>query len=151
MTQALMLSRAAVLLLGWGVLAGNSAVSGPQCSVATLEGRYVFTGRGFIEPIEPGVERLHYGVFVFDGRGRMTGKQTSSRGGKIGRELLEGSYTVGADCSGTLRFRHVDQPGSRTYGPGVTISWDMYITQDGRTGHIMRTDEGTMAVRTFHR
>ena len=31
-----------------------------QCSVGTLNGQYVFTGRGFIEAVEPGVQRVHF-------------------------------------------------------------------------------------------
>ena len=56
---------------------------GVACTKASLEGQYVFTGRGFIEAVEPGVQRVHYGVFVFDGTGKFSGKQSSSRGGKI--------------------------------------------------------------------
>lgn len=139
------------LVLAGGSASGSTAARGPTCTPALLAGPYVFTGQGIIEPIEPGVERMHYGVFVFDGRGRLTGKQSSSRGGRIGREQLEGRYTLENDCSGTLTFRHVAQPGVPTYGPGVETHWDMYVTRDGRTGHLIRTDEGTMAVRTFHK
>lgn len=114
------------------------------CSPATLSGQYVFTGRGFIEPLEPGIQRLHYGIFVFDGSGKLSGKQSSSRGGRIGREILEGTYTLNPDCSGTMTFRFVGRPESDT-------RWDMYVTTDGRTGHIIRTDDGTMAVRSFQK
>lgn len=132
---------------------GDSATPAPQpqCTVASLKGRYVFTGRGFIEPIEPGVERVHYGYFTFDGRGKLTGQQSSSRGGRIGRETLEGTYTLGADCAGTLNFHHVKRPGVESYGPDVETHWDIYITGDGRLGHMIRTDPGTMAVRTFEK
>jgi len=51
-------------------------------------------GRGFIEPGQPGIQRVHYGIFVFDGTGKFSGKQSSSRGGKIGREKLQGTYTI---------------------------------------------------------
>jgi hypothetical protein len=51
-----------------------------RCTTETLQGRYVFTGRGFIEPGEPGIQRVHYGIFVFDGTGKFSGKQSSSRG-----------------------------------------------------------------------
>ena len=49
--------------------------------------------------VSPGIQRMYYSVFVFDGAGKLTGKQSSSRGGKIGREKLEGSYTLDADCA----------------------------------------------------
>ena len=81
-------------------------------------------------------------MFVFDGGGKLSGKQSSSRGGHIGRETLDGTYTLGSDCSGRMTFRFKDRPATET-------QWDMYVTADGRTGHIIRMDEGSMAVRTF--
>ena len=75
-----------------------------SCSLASLKGQYVFTGRGFIEVVQPGVQRMHYGVFVFDGAGKFAGKQSSSRGGKIGREKIEGAYTLDSDCTGTMNI-----------------------------------------------
>ena len=137
-----MLIQAIALAANGAALA--SVASPAQCSASTLTGQYVFTGRGFIEPIEPGIQRMHYGIFRFDGRGKMSGKQSSSRGGKIGREDLEGTYSVNADCSGVMTFRFAGRPGTET-------QWDVYVTEDGKTGHIIRMDDGTMAVRTFHK
>src|SRR5215210_1450000 len=85
-------------------LSVTSAWAQEACSLASLKGQYVFTGRGFIEAVQPGVQRMHYGVFVFDGTGKFAGKQSSSRGGKIGREKLEGTYTLESDCTGTMTF-----------------------------------------------
>ena len=118
------------------------ALAEEKCSVETLKGRYVFTGRGFIEALEPGVQRMHYGYFSFDGSGKLTGKQSSSRGGKIGREKLEGTYTLDDDCSGTMSLAFVGNPRSETH-------WDVYVASDGKRGHIIRMDEGNMAVRSF--
>jgi hypothetical protein len=123
-------------------LLSTDTPAGEKCTVGTLKGRYVFTGRGFIEALEPGVQRVHYGFFIFDGSGKLTGKQSSSRGGKIGREKLEGTYTLESDCSGTMTFSFVGNPRSETH-------WDVYVTGGGRKGHMIRTDEGSMAVRSF--
>jgi hypothetical protein len=114
------------------------------CSVASLQGQYVFTGRGFIELLEPGIQRVHYGLFVFDGKGAFAGKQSSSRGGKIGREKLQGTYTLDADCSGTMTFNSI-------LNPAAQIHWDVYVTEDGKRGYMIRMDEGNMAVRSFER
>jgi hypothetical protein len=132
------------LMLGFMALAPTVSLAQKQCTTGTLQGQYVFTGRGFIEPIEPGVQRMHYGIFVFDGAGKLSGKQSSSRGGKIGREKLEGTYTLDTDCSGTMTFAFPNRPDSQTH-------WDMYVTEDGRTGHIIRMDDGAMAVRSFQK
>src|SRR4030095_3302093 len=80
-------------------LPSASTPTEPACTAATLRGRYVFVGTGFIEALEPGVQRLHYGLFNCDGAGKVAAKQSSSRGGKIGRENLEGTYTLESDCS----------------------------------------------------
>lgn len=114
------------------------------CTVGSLQGRFVFTGRGFVEAADPAVQRVHYGIFVFDGAGRFTGKQSSSRGGKIGREKLEGTYTLDADCTGTMTFGSTPTPGGLTH-------WDLYVTADHRRGYINRMDEGSMAVRSFEK
>ena len=45
-----------------------------ECRLEILKGRYMFTGRGFIEALEPGVQRMHYGFFNFDGSGKLIGK-----------------------------------------------------------------------------
>jgi hypothetical protein len=113
-----------------------------SCNLEMLKGRYVFTGRGFIEAVQPGIPRVHYGFFEFDGAGKLTGRQSSSRGGKIGRENLKGVYTVNADCSGTITLGGI--VGSETH-------WDFYLTEDQKRGHMIRMDEGNMAVRSFEK
>lgn len=133
----------ALAALAFTVLSTKS-LAGQTCTVGTLNGQYVFTGRGFIEALEPGVQRMHYGILTFDGTGNFTGKQSSSRGGKIGREKVEGTYTLESDCSGTMSFTIVANLRSETH-------WDVYVRSDGRKGHMIRMDEGNMAVRSFEK
>lgn len=136
--------RIAATLLGLLALAPIAARTQAQCSAQTLNGQYIFTGRGYIEPDDPEVQRVHRGLLVFDGAGNVSGKQSSSRGGKIGREKPQGTYTLNADCSGTMTFGPVANPGAQ-------VHWDVYVTQDGRMGHMIRTDPGSMAVRSFEK
>jgi hypothetical protein len=136
--------RAAMLVAIWCSSTAGSPDTAAKCTAATLSGRYVFAGQWIIEPIEPGIERIHYGQFVFDGQGKVSGKQSSIRGGKIGRENLEGSYVLDRDCSGSMTFRFLNKPDTDT-------RWDMYVTESGRLGHIIRMDKGAMAVRTFRK
>jgi hypothetical protein len=124
--------------------ASASAAAEETCNLGSLQGRFVFTGRGFIEAVQPGVQRVHYGIFVFDGAGKFAGKQSSSRGGKIGREKLEGTYALDADCTGTMTFGGIMNPSSN-------VHWDLYVTEDHKRGHIIRMDEGNMAVRSFEK
>jgi hypothetical protein len=51
-----------------------------------------------------------------------------------------------ADCTGTLTLATVG------YGkPGFETHWDLYVTEDHKRGHIVRMDEGNMAVRSFEK
>jgi hypothetical protein len=132
--------------IAWGLiclclLTSLAQAQTERCTTETLQGRCVFTGRGFIEPGEPGIQRVHYGIFVFEGTGKFSGKQSSSRGGKIGREKLQGTYTLDPDCTGTMTFESVVNPGSQ-------IHWDLYLTEDHKRGHIIRMDDGSRAVRS---
>jgi hypothetical protein len=132
----------ALLLLSLGLALPPAAHAETSCGLETLKGRYVFTGRGYIEAVQPGIPRVHYGLFEFDGAGKLTGRQSSSRGGKIGRENLQGVYAVNADCSGTITLGGI--VGSETH-------WDFYLTEDHKRGHMIRMDEGNMAVRSFEK
>ena len=127
-----------------GLLVGlmTSIAAQADCTNETLKGQYTFTGRGFIEPGDPGVQRVHAGILVFDGAGKATGTQSSSRGGKIGHEKLTGTYRINADCSGNMTFESVPRP-------GAGIHWDVYVSQDGHGGHMLRTDDQSMAIRDF--
>jgi hypothetical protein len=131
-------------MFGTLALAVFATLAHAQCSTQTLKGQYVFAGRGYIEPEDPGVQRVHRGVLIFDGTGNVSGKKSSSRGGKIGRENPQGTYTIDADCTGKMTFGPVANPGAQ-------IHWDVYVTQDGRLGHMIRMDAGSMAVRSFEK
>ena len=133
-------------LLSFAISLSPLSVSAQQahCSLRTLKGQYLLSGRGYIEPGDPGVQRVHRGLLVFDGVGNVTGKQSSSRGGKIGHEKLQGTYTLDADCLGPMAVGSVANPGGQ-------VHWDVYVSQSGNTGNMIRTDEGSMAVRSFSR
>ena len=135
-----------VIAITPGLLAISLTTASAQtpCSLASLKGQYVFTGRGFIEAVQPGVQRIHYGVFVFDGTGKFEGKQSSSRGGKIGREKIEGAYTLDSDCTGTMTFGGI-------MDPSRNVHWDLFLSEDHKRGHMIRMDEGNMAVRSFEK
>jgi hypothetical protein len=122
----------ASLMLGCCLLAPAAQAAQQQCSVEKLQGRYVFTGQG---------TNLHYGAFDFDGTGKFLGKQTSLRHKvALQRESLSGTYTLDADCTGTMTLEGQQ---------GGTAHWDVYVTDDGKKGRMIRTDSGAMGVRTF--
>ena len=123
----------ASLMLGVSLLISPIAYGAQEaCSVGKLQGRYVFTGQG---------TNLHYGAFGFDGTGKFLGKQTSLRyKTSVQREALSGTYTLDADCTGTMTLEGQ---------LGGTAHWDMFVTSDGKKGRMIRTDAGTAGVRTF--
>jgi hypothetical protein len=114
------------------ILAPSASAAPLQCSLDKLQGRYVFAGQG---------ANLHYGIFNFDGAGKFQGKQTSAREQtKAQRENLTGSYTLDADCTGTLVLEGE---------VGGTAHWDIFVTEDGKKGRMIRTDAGVFGVRSF--
>lgn len=120
------------LILGCCLLISPTAYGAQQeCSAGKLQGRYVFTGQG---------TNLHYGAFDFDGAGKFLGKQTSLRHAVAQRETLSGTYSLDADCTGTLTLEGQ---------LGGTAHWDVFVTNDGKKGRMVRTDAGTIGVRTF--
>jgi hypothetical protein len=125
----------ASVILGCFVLISPRAQGAQEaCSVEKLQGRYVFTGQGI---------NLHYGAFDFDGAGKFLGKQTSLRHKVlVQREALNGTYTLDADCTGTMTLEGQ---------LGGTAHWDVFVTSDGKKGRMIRTDAGagTSGVRTF--
>ena len=59
------------------------------------------------------------------------------------RRSLQGTYTDGStDCTGTITLGGI--VGSATH-------WDVYLTEDRKRGHMIRMDEGNMAVRSFEK
>jgi hypothetical protein len=121
------------LVLSAFILTSPSAHGAPQqCSVKNLSGRYVFSGQG---------THLHEGAFAFDGNGTFTGKQTSVRDTEFAqRETLHGTYTLDADCTGVMVMEGQQ---------GGTAHWDVFITEDGKKGRMVRTDAGATGVRDF--
>jgi hypothetical protein len=120
----------ASLILGF-LISPTAHGAQQDCSAGKLQGRYVFTGQG---------SNLHYGAFDFDGAGKFLGKQTSLRHTVAQRETLRGTYTLDADCTGTMTLEGQ---------PGGTAHWDVFMTADGRKGRMIRTDSGAVGVRSF--
>jgi hypothetical protein len=116
-----------------------------ECSPGTLQGQYIFSGRGFIEPLAPTVQRVHSGLFVFDGVGNLSGMETSSREGIIATsQTLKGTYSLNENCSGKIIMDSLALPNLQTH-------WDVFVTADGKKANMIRTDAGSMAVRSFEK
>jgi hypothetical protein len=108
-----------VLAVGTGFAIDENASSRAKCSDATLEGTYLFAQNGV--EIKGNDQRPFAiaGYDVFDGNGEVKGLASPNFNGKITRkEPLPGTYSVKANCTGTLTFTN----GTR---------YDIFIAPDG--------------------
>jgi hypothetical protein len=108
-----------VLAVGSGFAKDENA-SGAKCSEATLNGTYVFAYNGV--ELKGNNEQRPFalaGYDVYDGNGKVNSVFTSNFNGELSRnETLSGTYSVKADCTGTLTF----EDGTR---------FDVFIAPDG--------------------
>jgi hypothetical protein len=90
--------------------AKDEDTSRAKCSEATLHGTYLFAFNG----VEiKGNEQLPFafaGYAVFDGNGKEKGVASSNFNGKVTRnESVSATYSVKADCTGTVTYRDGSQ------------------------------------------
>jgi hypothetical protein len=119
---------AALTTVGAGYAKDEDASSRAKCSVATLEGTYLFAQNGV--EIKGNDQRPFAiaGYDVFDGNGEVKGLASANFNGKITRkEPLPGTYTLKANCTGTLTFAN----GTR---------YDIFIAPEGSMFTFVRTN-----------
>ena len=118
----------------------------PTCTLATLQGRYLSTFSGFLVPPTPGVTAqtplAGAQVDIFNGDGTGTHQATVSVNGAIAqfRDALV-SYTVNADCSGTITLKL----------PFGDVNSDMYIAPNGAEFVVVETDTGSIVANPARR
>src|SRR5919107_124903 len=120
-----------VLALGTG-FANDEKATGAKCSEATLHGTYLFAQNG----VEiKGDEQRPFaiaGYDVFDGQGKVKGVDSGNFNGEVFRkDRFTGTYTVKANCTGTVTFRGVG---------GATTHGDIFIAPDGSKFVFVGTD-----------
>lgn len=96
-----------------------------ECSNASLRGAYGFQTGGIIVPA--GTPRSNLGRYVFDGASNFTNALTVNDNGTIIPVTDAGTYTVNADCTGTIF------PDS-----GGTV--EIVLVDGGNEFHLLRTD-----------
>ena len=110
----------ALITVGAGYAKDEDASSRAKCSKATLHGTYPFAFDGVeIKGNNGQAPFATAGYAVFDGNGKEKGVASSNFNGEVTRkESISGTYTVKADCTGTL-----------TFADGSQI--DLFIAPDG--------------------
>src|SRR5215211_344327 len=119
-----------LLVAGAGVLAGGAGYAddngdngdeddGAKCSEATLDGTYLFAHDGVDVSGNDQAPFAIAGMEKYDGNGKVTGVISANFNGDVVRhESIPGTFTVKADCTGTV-----------TYGP--TEALDVFIAPNG--------------------
>jgi hypothetical protein len=112
---------------------GAAKESETQCSLSTLNGRYVFALDGFQIVGSDRVPFAFAGFSVFNGRGHVQGVFSQSVNGKITSHIhFTGTYTVSPNCIVT----------ETDNAAGVTFHFDEFTTPDGRLLTFVQTDPG---------
>jgi hypothetical protein len=117
-----------VLAVGRG-FASDEKATGAKCSKATLKGTYLFAQNGV--EIKGNDQRPFAlaGYDVFDGNGEVRGVSSGNFNGEVFRkDPFTGTYTVKANCTGTVTFRD-----------GAAAQGDMFIAPDGSMFAFVRT------------
>jgi hypothetical protein len=128
---------AAALLttVGAGYAKDENASSRAKCSVATLKGTYLFAQNGVRIKNNDQRPFALAGYDVFDGQGEVKGIASGNFNGEVFRnDRFTGTYTVKANCTGTLTIRD----GAATHG-------DIFIAPDGSKFAFVRTDPEDVA------
>jgi hypothetical protein len=121
------------LTVGRGYAVENDRAT--KCTLATLEGRYLFAGSGTLLPpafgvTEPSVS-TSAGYHIFNGDGTGTDFVTFLVNGIIVpvTSPTPVTYTLNSDCTGTYTVVH---------GP----SFDIFVSPDGEELAVIATDQG---------
>ena len=115
----------------------NDADQIPQCTLATLNGRYLFVGSGTLLPPAFGVTKRSLfasaGYHIFHGDGTGIDVVTFSLDGVVleNRSTTPVSYTVNPDCTGTYTVQD---------GP----AFDIFIAPNGAELTVIETDLGVI-------
>jgi hypothetical protein len=131
---------AAALLTTVGAgYAKDENASRAKCSKATLKGTYLFAEDGVELKGNDQRPFAIAGYDVFDGNGEVKGVSSGNFNGEVFRkEPFTGTYTVKANCTGTVTFR----------GGGAATQGDIFIAPDGSKFAFVRTDPEDVSAGT---
>jgi hypothetical protein len=113
-----------------------------SCDAGTLYGTYLFYANGFLVANGASIPFGFSGHETYDGAGSVRGVLTSSNDGTIAvGTTFTGTYTVTADCVGTLTV---------SVG-GSSAHYTLYIAPSGNDFTYTQTDPGVVLGATEHR
>jgi hypothetical protein len=122
-------------------MASTANAQNKGCSNATLTGTYAYTSTGTItSPPALAGPVAEVGMQIFDGNGSTKAAPMLSSGGTIMQLVISGTYTVNADCTGTMTLQ-VLSPFQ------ATINVSFVINNAGDEFQAMETNDGFVITR----
>ena len=111
------------------------------CSNATLTGRYATRGAGFVPsgpPPAPMVPFATVSLMTFDGRGSLSNAVTVSNNGMIMSNIDSGTYTLNADCRGTMTIM--------IPAPPFQLNFNLVVADRGKEFYLISTTPSVVTV-----
>ncbi len=111
------------------------------CSLGSLQGNYAETASASLIPggLSPAVCA---GIYAFDGKGNIAGKDSHSFNGQIIPEAnYTGTYTMNSNCTGTMTLKSLEL--------GFVTTQNFVVTEDNKELFYVVTDEGVVASGTM--
>jgi len=141
-----MIGLAALVSLGLAsVESANGQSDGSStCSLATLQGLYMFSQSGYVTINGSLVPQGVTGKSIFKGNGTFTSLATLSLGGNIiPNDAAPGTYTLNSDCTGTVTVLMT--------APTPDVHLDIFVAPDGSEIFTTQTDPGNVLSGTERR
>jgi len=100
----------------------SQAVLAHECTASGVAGRYGYTSTGSIvsPPVGPFTAVGHV---MFTETGTLTGAQTTSIGGNLVEETIQGTFAVNPDCTGSATV-HVYHGATLARTSIINLVWD---------------------------
>lgn len=134
-------------VFGLGIATQAQAGEDKACSNSSLQGSFGYSSTGtlldsYVPPPFAG-PFAEVGRQTFDGKGNTSGTATISSNGNINRVTIQGTYTVNADCTGSMTLFIPDF--------GATVHADFVIDRDGEEIRAIVTETGVIESRVYRK
>ena len=142
------LAAALVALAATSAIAPGTGDAAPQqsFSAAALQGAYASRFSGEVDTGKAWVPILGTGVFIADGSGHLTGHETYVVGTEVCTATITGTYTVGADGTGSDAITYKAQPGCE----GGSYTQSLTIARHGELVLLVNTNAGNRIEEEWH-
>lgn len=116
------------------------------CDATTLNGAYGYTLSGYAYDSQYNIYIVAAaGRFVADGNGAVTGSDTMNFDSSVSKRKMTGSYTMNADCTGSVTLAYND--GTSTQN----VHGDVVAVNNGKEVNFTQTDAPFMITAVMKR